>query len=190
MKSSLLGLLLIHVSCWPPVLYAGEPQNIPVEQLGKSYQLVGKLHVPLGEIVHVQGVVVEGPHKGYEGGLNLRAQRIQGRATQQDIQISLRPYFTDWGHQSYPKLEMGKTYEMEGYEDGGYVGVPFRKAYENAGVVTDQIPGQYFRTQLVVYNAKRIEPLRFVVGRMIEETKQPDGRCFETFRRVLVLARK
>lgn len=30
----------------------------------------------------------------------------------------------------------------------------------------------------------------FVVGRMIEETKQPDGTCFETFRRVNVLARK
>ena len=30
----------------------------------------------------------------------------------------------------------------------------------------------------------------FVVGRMIEETKQPDGKCFETFRRVNVFARK
>ncbi len=30
----------------------------------------------------------------------------------------------------------------------------------------------------------------FVVGRMIEETKQADGRCFETFRRINVFARK
>ena len=30
----------------------------------------------------------------------------------------------------------------------------------------------------------------FVVGRTIEETKQDDGRCFETFRRVNVYARK
>ena len=30
----------------------------------------------------------------------------------------------------------------------------------------------------------------FVIVRMIEETKQPDGRCFETFRRVNVFARK
>jgi trans-aconitate methyltransferase len=30
----------------------------------------------------------------------------------------------------------------------------------------------------------------FVVGRMIEETKQPAGTCFETFRRVNVFARK
>jgi hypothetical protein len=30
----------------------------------------------------------------------------------------------------------------------------------------------------------------FVVRRMIEETEQSDGRCFETFRRVNVFARK
>jgi len=30
----------------------------------------------------------------------------------------------------------------------------------------------------------------FVVRRMIEETKQADGRCFETFRRINLLARK
>jgi trans-aconitate methyltransferase len=30
----------------------------------------------------------------------------------------------------------------------------------------------------------------YVVRRMIDETKQPDGRCFETFRRVNVLAKK
>jgi trans-aconitate methyltransferase len=30
----------------------------------------------------------------------------------------------------------------------------------------------------------------FVVSRMIEEAKQPDGRCFETFRRVNVYAKK
>ena len=30
----------------------------------------------------------------------------------------------------------------------------------------------------------------FVVGKMLERTSQPDGRCFETFRRVNVLARK
>jgi len=30
----------------------------------------------------------------------------------------------------------------------------------------------------------------FVVGKMIEETKLPDGRCLETFRRVNVFARK
>jgi trans-aconitate methyltransferase len=30
----------------------------------------------------------------------------------------------------------------------------------------------------------------FVVRRMIEDVKQPDGRCFETFRRVNVYAKR
>ena len=30
----------------------------------------------------------------------------------------------------------------------------------------------------------------FVVDRMIQETRQPDGRCFETFRRINVAATK
>jgi hypothetical protein len=165
MKRLLLGPILICAACLPLVLHGAEPQNIPVEQLGKAYQLVGKLHVPLGDVVHVEGVVVEGPFKGYEGGPNLRAQRIQGRATQQDIQIPIHPYITDWGKDGFagghtlPKLEMGKTYQMEGYETGGYIGIPGR-AHEKAGV-TVQTAEHYFRTQLVVYKAKRIEPLRF-----------------------------
>ena len=30
----------------------------------------------------------------------------------------------------------------------------------------------------------------YVIGKMIEETKQDDGRCFETFRRINLFARK
>ena len=162
MKPSSLGLLLIHACCWSAVLHAGEPQKVPVDQLGKTYQLIGKLGVPLGDVVHIEGVVVEGEFKGYEGGPNLRVQRIDGKATQKNIQIQLRPYFTDWGkeaygggHHSLPKLEMGKTYEMEGYETGGYIGVP-GKAYKNAGFAI-QTTNHYFHTQLVIYKAKLIE---------------------------------
>ena len=122
--------------------------------------------MPLGKVVRVEGIVVEGPFKGLEGGPNLRVQRIPGRATQQDIQIQLRPYFTDWGkeaygggHHSLPTLEMRKTYEMEGYETGDYVGVP-AEAYKKAGFAI-QTQRYYFRTELVVYRAKVIEPLHF-----------------------------
>ena len=89
MKPSSLGLLLIHACCWSAILHAGEPQEVPVDQLGKTYQLIGKLGVPLGDVVHVEGVVVEGKFKGYEGGPNLRVQRIDGKATQKNIQIQL-----------------------------------------------------------------------------------------------------
>lgn len=165
MKRALVYLSLVHLFYGPHVLDAAESQQIPVQQLGNGYQLVGELHGPLGEVVRVEGVVVEGPFKGYEGGPNLRVQRINGQATQEDIQISIRPYFAKWGKEGYaggkalPKLEMGKTYEMEGYETGGYVGVP-RRAYQKAGFAI-QTTGHYFRTELIVYRAKLIEPPRF-----------------------------
>jgi hypothetical protein len=160
MKPFSAGLLLIQVCCCSAALCAAEPQKIPVEQLGKSYQLVGKLQVPLGDVVRVEGVVVEGDSKGYEGGPNLRVQRIDGKATRRNIQIPISPYFSEWGNkagsQPLPKLEMGKTYLMEGYETGRYVGIP-TKAYVKAGVAM-QTTNHYFHTELVVYKAKLIEP--------------------------------
>jgi hypothetical protein len=145
-----------------------EPQNVPVSELGTQFQLVGKLHSPFGRYITVEGVVVEGPFKGYEGGHNLRLQRIQNRATQEDIQIVIRPYFYKWGEkpfssgQALPKLEIGKSYRMEGYETGGYVGTP-AKAYREAGVAL-QTQHHYFRTEFVVVKAKRIDPISFAPG--------------------------
>ena len=159
------ALLLLQVVCVSGLLRAKEPQNVPVDQLGEPFRLIGKLQAPLGDVIHVEGVVVEGPFKGYEGGPNVRPQRIQGHATQRDIQVPLSPYFYDWGSKSttgghaLPKLEMGKTYQLEGYETGGYVGIP-AEAYGNAGIIL-QTTGHYFRTHFVVYKAKRIEPLQF-----------------------------
>jgi hypothetical protein len=165
MKSLLLGSFLVCAVCWTLVSQGAELQNVPVAQLGKAYRLVGKLHVPLGTVVQVEGVVIDGLFKGYEGGPNLRAQRIQGQATQEDIQIPMRAYFNDWGKEEFaggislPKLENGKTYQMEGYETGGYVGIPGR-VYDKAGVAM-QTQEHYFRTEFVVYKAKVIEPMRF-----------------------------
>ncbi len=158
----LAGVLVLH-ACFTQ---ARELPGIPAEQLNRNYQLVGKLHAPLGTPITVEGVVVEGQLKGYEGGPNLRVQRIGGHALQQDIQIRLEPYFHKWGEKisidegpSLPELEMGKTYEMEGYETGGYVGVPAR-AYKKAGLML-QTTGHYFRMDFIVYKARRIDPISF-----------------------------
>ena len=162
MKSLRFALLVALVACVTTAAYAGEIRNIPADQLGIRYQLISKLHVPMGQIVRAEGVVVEGPFKGYEGGPNLRVQSINGEATQEDIQIVLQPYFLDWGRKTedgldLPELEMGATYEMEGYTTGDYAGIP-GEAYEKAGVLL-QTSGYYFRQVLVVYRARRIEPL-------------------------------
>lgn len=138
--------------------FAEDPKNVPISELGRKFELVGKLHVPLGKIVLLEGIAVEGRFKGYEGGPNLRVQRIDGDYTQEDVQIVISPYWSKWGEKTphfgiaLPKLEMGQTYEMEGYETGGFVGIP-EKAYERAGVAL-QTSGHYFREYFVVFRAK------------------------------------
>ena len=156
----LLFVLAAATSC-----FAVEPQSIPLAELGNAYQLVGKLHVPLGEVVTLEGVVVEGPFKGYEGGPNLRVQRILGRTTQEDIQIVIAPFFYEWGEKqttggdALPKLEFGATYEMEGYATGEFVGVP-DEVFTRVAIIL-QTTGHYFREQFVVTKAKRIDPIVF-----------------------------
>ena len=59
----------------------------------------------------------------------------------------------------------------------------------------DAMVGWIDQPSLVPFLAKIEEPQKspfrdFVVSRMLEETKQEDGRCFETFRRINVLAVK
>src|SRR5262245_60488391 len=80
-----------------PMLRAEDkPVDVP---LGSAkYRLIGKLHEPLGTVLTLQGVAVEGPFKGTEGGPTLRVQRINGRATQEDLRIKLEPYFHDFGY--------------------------------------------------------------------------------------------
>ena len=186
MKIILHALVLASVAASS---FGAEPQNIPINQLGNEFQLVGKIHVPLGKVVTVEGVVVEGPSKGYEGGFNLRVQRIQGRATQEDIQIAIRPYFYEWGKKAevggnaLPSLKAGTTYQMEGYETGGYVGIP-AEAYERGGLMV-QTTHHYFREEFVVIKAKAIQPIVFspdIFGReralLQGKAESRDGKSF------------
>lgn len=146
-------------------LGAGEPPTrVDVVEIGDQFQLVGKLHVPLHQSVMVDGVVVEGPLKGYEGGPCLRVQRIDGLATQEDIQIVIRPGFGKaWNDQatpkSLPKLEIGATYRLKGYETGGFVGMP-AEAFE-PGEVVPQTCAPYFRVEFIVTHASKIDAISF-----------------------------
>src|SRR5262245_15064358 len=153
--------------CWilllASALFADEPQSVSVTQLGKDFQLVGKLHVPLGQVIVIEGIAVEGPFKGYEDGPNLRVQRIPNRHYQEDIQIVIEPFFNyEWGktvgNHALPTLEMGKTYQVEGYETGRYIGVP-EEVYRRESAKMQTVVGHVFLTRFVVTQAKEIEPI-------------------------------
>jgi hypothetical protein len=153
-----------------PVVCAQEkPRDVPVSEIGSRYRLIGKLQKPLGSVVTVQGVYVNAPFKSKMGGPNLRVQKINGRATQQDIWINLA------GPQESSELAFGKTYELGGYEGGGFVGIS-SEAYERfaKGI---SARGFHFRTRLFVYTSKPIDPIVWAPSDFVERKAMIAGRA-------------
>lgn len=112
--------------------------DVPVQQLGKQFRLLGKLNLPLGEVARVQGLIVRGPGKGHDDGLNVRVFRIDGQATQEFIQIKLIDYY---GRDDLP-LQPGVACDLEGFETGGFVGVP-AEALKRGGAVAQTTAHQF-----------------------------------------------
>lgn len=158
---SILCLTVLLAASALPV--SDGPKRIPVDQLGTAYQLVGKLNTPFGETITVVGVVADHPNKAGEGPY-LQVRQIAGHPVDKEVEVLLKPYLGEWGKEQsssgtarLPKLEMGKTYEMEGYETGGYRGSP-GDAEKIIGIAAqDYVFGVY--EEFVVYRARRVEPL-------------------------------
>ncbi|WP_425617628.1 hypothetical protein NA78x_001309 [Anatilimnocola sp. NA78] len=157
---SLVAVSLTHAQDVQPAAYDARPENtaadapvdVPLDQLGKKFRLIGKLRVPLGEVVKVQGIVVNSRAKGYDSGISVRVYRVNGIATQEFIQIKLNDYY---GRDEIPNLEPGKAFEFEGFETGGFVGIP-AAAYKKAGAQL-QTTDQYFLHELTVFEQKEIK---------------------------------
>jgi hypothetical protein len=125
--------------------------DVPIQQVGKQFRLLGKLNLPLGEVARVQGLVVQGAGKGHEDGLNVRVFRINGEATQQFIQIKLSDYYD---REELP-VQPGTACELEGFETGGFVGIP-AEAAKRGGVVA-QTTGHQFVHEFKVIQANEIK---------------------------------
>ncbi len=154
-------------------LFCGEIKNIPVSELGKEYQLTGKLNVHLGQDTEIEGILINGPIKGSEGGANLLVQRINGKTIQEFTRICIRPFLYGWkelsiNDSSYyvnhdkekiKPVTPGKTYKLNGYETGRYIGVPW-EIYKKAGIMF-QTSGFYFRQEFIFYKFQEIKPIIF-----------------------------
>lgn len=125
--------------------------DVPIQQVGKQFRLLGKLNLPLGEVARVQGLVVQGVGKGDEDGLQVRVFRINGEATQQFIQIKLSDYYD---REELP-VQPGTTCELEGFETGGFVGIP-AEAAKRGGVVAPTT-GHQFVHEFKVIQANEIK---------------------------------
>jgi len=169
---------LARIVCLAVVASNGMAQEakIPVSITNPApqFELVGKLGLKMGEMATVEGLVVDGPSKGPDGGSNLVVQVINGRATQHHIQMPIYPYFGKFGEshvfaddlefrsddkgarrKALPKIETGSTYRLRVYESGGFTGHP-TEAYREAGIML-QTTSFYFRTYLVVVSGGKID---------------------------------
>ncbi|NQY06456.1 MAG: hypothetical protein HRT68_09820 [Flavobacteriaceae bacterium] len=150
-KISICFLLLISNIVYPQDTI----KPISITDTQKRFEIVGELGVKLGATVTVEGKIIEGPYKGYEGGPNLLIQTINDFSNQKLIEIPIRPYWGNFGEGSLPEIKTGKTYRFRVYETGKYVGIP-HEAYKEANVLI-QTSGFYFKNELVVISGEIIE---------------------------------
>jgi hypothetical protein len=165
--------------CGGPVARAAEkPHDVPVSKLGGEYRLVGVLGQPLGTAVTVQGVYESLPGKGHETGPNVVVQRINGRATQEHLQIRVAAFIHAEG---LPSLAQGVTYEFEGYETGELFGYP--RAALGSSPIPPQAPvppetgGCYFVPKYVIYKAKKSDPVRWSPADFMGREALIEGRA-------------
>ena len=103
------------------------PPTYDAESVGRSVVLLGRTHRPLGTVMTLVGVAVQGPSKGYEGGPNLIVRRIDGVATQEYIRVPIRGLTfdpSDGTDRGSSHVLAGNTYSVRGYESGTFVGMP------------------------------------------------------------------
>src|SRR3954449_7819755 len=97
-----IGLLIVSTAA-----AADPPRDVSVFGTGTEFRLVGELHEPFGTVMTVQGYIVKRSDKGDEGKQLIRVQRINGRATQEGIEIRLE---RGWSDVKLPELRFGETY--------------------------------------------------------------------------------
>src|SRR5262249_25426865 len=99
------------------------------------------------------------------------------------------PYFRAFGEtgangNGLPTLAMGNSYEFEGYETGGFVGIP-DDAYWRAGEAL-QTCGHYFSTRFVAYKGRPIPPIQFTPADFMGRRALLEGRASSESKRACI----
>lgn len=182
MKSPLLIALFVSTCAiaQPPAT-----SDINASDLGRTHRVIGALGRPLGASTYLRGLVIDGPKGTNRAGPNIQVQKINGVATQENIQLPLTPYLGtfDDGDVNIARPEIGKSFEFFGYETGGFAGVP-RPVVEVPGV-RHPSPDHQFVPRFAIVNSTSIEPLRLgpadFIGRLavlLGTAKSRDGKAW------------
>jgi hypothetical protein len=136
-----------------------QPAKTPVAIINpENYSLVGELGYPLGTTISIEGIVIDGPHKGYADGPNILILSINDSSIQNIVEIPITPYFSTFGSEPLPEIETGRTYRFRVYETGEFVGVP-DVVYKEANIMI-QTSGFHFQNKVVVISGEAIEEKR------------------------------
>ena len=156
-KPFLLSLCFLSICSFAQ----SKKSKVLITNPGKTIELVGELGVKLGKLVTVEGLVVEGPYKGYENGPNLIVQKIGDSVIQNLIRIPLTPFWPNWedfSKENKPNLKIGKSYRLRVYETGAYIGSSW-EARNEANLLTLQTSSFYFRNELRVISGIKLKPI-------------------------------
>jgi len=161
-----------------------KPRDVPLSKVGTEYRLIGKLHEPLGTVMTVQGVIVHGDMKIDAGKHLILVQRIDGRATQEDLTIEVQKGWTEFGADP-PKPEYGVSVELNGYEAGGFIGVP-DDALRGLNL-RPAVPGHHFRHRFVFHAGRLIDPVRWTPADFVGREALIEGTAVSRDRRAYIV---
>ncbi len=175
--------LLVAGGLWPfaPLATAlAEPPDgliaIPFHALNTDYVILGKLQRPLGTVTTIEGVVVESKLRAYLGVPMLRVQRIGGEAVISNIEIPLTPDRVNPSDgAASPRFEPGMSYELVGYETGGFDGIPGGAFDEGEPVVATT--DHHFACEFITIGGKPIDPVRFTPADFVGRETLLSGRA-------------
>ncbi|XVJ59232.1 MAG: hypothetical protein HEQ23_07460 [Tepidisphaera sp.] len=119
----------------------------------------GLLGRELGSLVTIRGIVTTDGRKAESGVFWLDVQSVEGVPAEPGIAIALAPHVVGWGERDQsegpPKLEIGREFELKGYETGAFVGVP--DGADEAVGVARATTGFHFRRHFVVVGGGPLE---------------------------------
>ena len=181
-----------------------KPRGILIRDFGENglgyhgkYVLLGRTHEPVGNPVTVQGIAVkpgEPKNREYDGP-RMKVRRINGRPTQEDIELNLKPFRTGFGEPYYvisgdtgngltdhlkreldperslPKLQYGKAYEFVGYETVRFAHIPIEALAEPRLPYPQTGDGE--NVEFIVFKGKQLNPLVLTPGRETESRITP-----------------
>jgi hypothetical protein len=126
------------------ITVAAIAKDIPVDELGSKYQITGKLHFPLGQVLAIEGTI----ERGKDGSPQINVHKIKNHPVRESIQISTAPYYGTWESRTQEVPQTGQDYECVGYETGGF----------DSNSMDINRPELVFHTHFEIFKSKRVQP--------------------------------